>query len=52
LEGVEFEEGGGEVGEGGAAGGGGTACDEAADEFCEGGEPFGVWWYDLAVKSA
>jgi hypothetical protein len=47
LEGVEFEEGGGEVGEGGAAGGGGTACDEVADEFCEGEEPFGVWWYDL-----
>ena len=33
VEGVGFEEGGGEVGEGGAAVGRGTAGDEVVDEF-------------------
>jgi hypothetical protein len=49
LEGVELEEGGGEVGKGGAAGGGGTACHEVAGEGGDGGEPFGIGWYELAV---
>jgi hypothetical protein len=42
VEGVGFEEGGREVGEGCAAVGGGTADDEVMDEFPYWGEPFGV----------
>ena len=44
LEGVGFEEGRGQVGEGFSAGGGGAAGGEVADGCRDGWKPFGVGW--------